>query len=228
MASPSTQLSAAARLAALDLPGTVHLGRTTLEPVRRLPSGLPALDVVLDGGWPRGRVSEIVGGRSSGKTSIVLSSLAAATRRGEVVACIDVADALHPDSLRRAGVDLARLLWVRPPASVEAVRCAELILQAGGFGVVVLDFGDELPHRLRGHTWPRLARATERAHATCLVVAPRQIEGSGSALGVALRPRRVLWQPGFWPLLDGLDVDARVARNRLGGAGQTAQVVMNF
>jgi RecA/RadA recombinase len=227
VASSSTQPSAAARLAALDLPGTVHLGRTTLEPVRRLPSGLSALDVVLDGGWPRGRVSEIVGGRSSGKTSIVLASLAAATRRGEVVACIDVADALHPDSLQRAGVDLARLLWVRPPASAEAVRCAELILQAGGFGVVVLDFGDELPHRLRGHTWPRLARATEQARASCLVVAPRQLEGSGSALGLALRTRRVLWQPGIWSLLDGLDVDAQVVRNRLGGTGKSVQTVMS-
>lgn len=228
MASSSLRLSAAARLAALDLPGTVHLGRATLEPVRRLPSGLAALDTVLDGGWPRGRVSEIVGGRSSGKTSVVLAGLAAATRRGEVVACIDVADALHPDSLQRAGVDLARLLWVRPPASVEAVRCAELILQAGGFAVVVVDFGDDVPHRLRGHTWPRLARATEQAHAACLVLAPRQLEGSGSALALALRARRALWQPGLWSLLDGLDVEAQVARNRLGGTGRSVQVVMSL
>lgn len=220
MASTTTQPSAAARLAGLDLPGTIHLGRTTLDPVRRLPSGLAALDALLDGGWPRGRISEIVGSRSSGKTSVLFAGLAAATGRGEVVACIDVADALHPESLRRAGVDLDRLLWVRPPASVEALRCAELILQAGGFGVVVLDFGDASPRRLRAHSWPRLARATEQAHAACIVVAPQPVAGSRSAVGLALRPRRVLWQPGFPPLFDGFDVHAVVARNKLGAPGR--------
>jgi len=222
--STTTQpLSAAARLAELDLPGTIHLGRTMLEPVRRLPSDRVAFDSLLDGGWPRGRVSEIVGARSSGKTSILLACLAAATRRGEVVACIDVADALHPESLQRAGVDLGRLLWVRPPASAEALRCAELVLQAGGFGVVVLDFGDELPRHLRGHTWPRLARVTEQSNAAFVVVCSQQICGSGSALGIALQPRRVRWQPGLWSLLDGLDVRALVFRNKLGAPGRALE-----
>lgn len=212
----TTQPSAAARLADLDLPGTIHLGRTGLDPVRRLPSDIVGLDAVLGGGWPRGRLSEIVGARSSGKTSLLFACLAAATRRGESVACVDVADALHPDSLQHAGVDLRRLLWVRPPADKEAVRCTELLLQAGGFGVVVLDFGDVSPRALRDSTWSRLARASERSHAACVVVAPVRLAGSCTSLALALRPRRVVWAAGLWSLLDGLDIAARVARNKLG------------
>ncbi len=221
-ASTSQPASAAARLAELDLPGNVHLGRTVLEPVRRLPSDVAAIDALLAGGWPRGRVSEIVGRRSCGKTALLLASLAAATGRGEVVACVDVADALHPESLRGAGVDLARLLWVRPPAGAAALRCAEIVLQAGGFGVVVVDFGDTLPPRPRGYGWPRIARATERSQAACVVVAPRSLAGSCSALALALAPRRVRWQPGGWSLLDGLDARVQVVRNKLGAPGGTA------
>ncbi len=212
----TTQPSAAARLADLDLPGTIHLGRTGLDPVRRLPSDVEALDSLLGGGWPRGRLSEIVGGRSSGKTSLLFACLAAATRRGESVACVDVADALHPPSLQHAGVDLRRLLWVRPPADKDAARCAELLLQAGGFGIVVLDFGDALPRAVRDTTWSRLARASEQSQAVCVVAAPARLAGSCAAVALALRPQRVVWSPGLWSLLEGLDVTALLSRNKFG------------
>jgi len=61
-------LTARERLAALDLPGTVRFGAPSIEPVRRLPVGIAALDALLDGGLPRGHLSEIVGGPSSGCT----------------------------------------------------------------------------------------------------------------------------------------------------------------
>lgn len=126
------------------LPPGVHRGRTSIERLRRLPSELAVIDDLLDGGLPRGRVSELVGPQSSGKTTLLTAFLAAATRRGEVTAYVDLADSLHPQSFAAAGVDLERLLWVRPPSLKEAVRCTEIILQAGGFAAVALDFGDRL------------------------------------------------------------------------------------
>jgi recombination protein RecA len=75
-------------------------------------SGIPALDA-LTGGLPRGCLTEIYGPTSSGRTSVMLAALAAATLRGEYCAVIDASDALDPHSLAAAGIDLDRLLWVR-------------------------------------------------------------------------------------------------------------------
>ena len=75
-------------------------------------SGIPALDA-LTGGLPRGCLTEICGPASSGRTSVMLAALASATRRGEYCALIDASDVLDPHTATAAGVDLARLLWVR-------------------------------------------------------------------------------------------------------------------
>jgi hypothetical protein len=123
------------------LPPGVHRGRTSIEPLRRLPSQLDVIDDLLDGGLPRGRVSELVGPLSSGKTSLLIAFLAAATRRSEIMAYVDLADSLQPPSFAAAGVELERLLWVRPTSLKDAVRCTEIILQAGGFAAVALDLG---------------------------------------------------------------------------------------
>ena len=75
-------------------------------------SGISALDH-LTGGLPRGCLTEICGAASSGRTSVMLAALAAATRRGEFCALLDASDALDPYSVAAAGVDLDRFLWVR-------------------------------------------------------------------------------------------------------------------
>ena len=77
------------------------------------PTGLPALDEALGGGLRRGHLSEIVGSRSSGRTSLLCRAAAAATSRGEVVAIVDTHDRFDPETAVAAGVDPARLLWVR-------------------------------------------------------------------------------------------------------------------
>ncbi|RIK98478.1 MAG: recombinase RecA, partial [Proteobacteria bacterium] len=81
----------------------------------RFATRIGAVDALLGGGFPRGRVSEITGPPSSGRTSLVLALLAAATRDGETTAVVDAADAFDPASARAAGVDLGRVLWARPP-----------------------------------------------------------------------------------------------------------------
>ncbi len=75
-------------------------------------SGIPAIDS-LAGGLPRGCLTEICGPASSGRTTLLLAALAAATQRGEFCAVVDASDALDPDSAVAAGVELDRLLWVR-------------------------------------------------------------------------------------------------------------------
>jgi len=219
LASTSHQTSAVARLAELALPGRVHFGLGAPEPVRRLPSDRASLDALLAGGLPRGRVSEVLGPRSSGKTSLIFTWLAAATRRGEVVACVDLADALHPASVAVAGADLRRVLWVRPPSAVAGMRCTELLLHAGGFAMVVLDLGDPMPRPLRSHLWPRLLRVAEQSHTALVVLAPQRVAGSFAVLSLGIRSQRAVWHPGRWPLFEGFATAVHVARNKLGVPG---------
>jgi hypothetical protein len=98
------------------------------------------------GGLPRGCLTEIVGPASSGRTSLLMGILAAATARQEACALVDAEDAFSPHSAADAGVQLERLLWVRCGHSAEhALKAADLLIQGGGFGLVVMDLGDTLP-----------------------------------------------------------------------------------
>src|SRR3989442_7123525 len=120
------------------------------------PTGHTALDARLSGGFPRGQLSEIVGPRSSGRTSLLLQMLAAATARGELVALVDALDMLDVASAEAAGVQLDRLLWVRghvvsnpglcrdlnQRALEQAIRAFSLVLQAGNFGIAAFDVGE--------------------------------------------------------------------------------------
>jgi len=204
-----------------QFPG-VRVGAPPAEPVRRLPTGIGGLDELLGGGLPRGHLSEIVGGTSSGRTALLHALLASATQRGEVAAVIDLPDALDPPSLARAGVDLARVLWVRPPSAQIAVRCAELILAAGGFGLLALDGLGARPGRpLPRHVWPRLAQVTRRAGAVCLVCAPRRHAGGAAALALSMTQRRVRWSAR---LLEGITATAVLSRSRFGPAERAVEL----
>jgi recombination protein RecA len=77
------------------------------------PTGIPAIDDLLRGGFPVGALTEVVGPECSGRTSLALSFLAQLTHAGKVCAWIDVSNSLRPESVAAAGVDLQRLLWVR-------------------------------------------------------------------------------------------------------------------
>ena len=224
LASTSRHAAALARLADLSLPGNVRLGLTTTEPVPRLPSGVTGIDALLGGGLPRGRISEVLGPLTSGKTALLLTLLAAATRRGEVVACVDLADALHPASVAAAGADLQRVLWVRPPSMTDGLRCTELLLQAGGFAVVAFDLGAHRPRPLRSRVWPRLLHAAEQSHTALVVLAPQRVAGSSAVLSLGLRPRAPQWLRGAWSLFDGFETTLHVDRNKLGAPGRRIMI----
>ena len=104
----SRQLSAQPKLA-----GVIPASRLGVRPTPEMvSSGIGEIDA-LTGGLPRGCLSEIYGPASSGRTSVLLSALAAATRREEVCALVDASDAFDPESAAVAGVDFQKLLWVR-------------------------------------------------------------------------------------------------------------------
>jgi len=165
------------------------------------PAGVTALDASLGGGFPRGQLSELIGPRSSGRTSLFLHVLAAATGRGELVALVDALDTFDVASASAAGIDLERLLWVRghvvinsgmcrdvnPRAIEQAVKALMLILQAGKFGCVVLDVADapsEAIRRLPFTTWLRLQRILEGSQTACVLVGSEPMARSSAGLSV--------------------------------------------
>lgn len=123
------------------LPGAVRRGDAPLlhGSGERLATGCAALDAALDGGLPRGRLSELCGATTAGLTSLVHRLLAHVTAQAHVAAWIDAPDAFDPASAVAAGVDLERLLWIRPPDLATAFTAAEAVLGMGGFPLVLLD-----------------------------------------------------------------------------------------
>lgn len=212
------------RLASLELPGTVWVGSKPVEPLRRLGTGIPPLDALLDGGFPRGHLSEIVGEVSSGRTALACALLASATRGGEVTAVVDISDALHPETLRLAGADLNRVLWVRPPALHAGLECAELILSSRGFGLLVLDLDGPPGLRLSPKVWVRLTRRARQAGTTLTVLSRWRLAGSFATLSLALTSQRVLWTSPPWRLFEGAMVKATVVRDRFAVAGRSLRL----
>ena len=205
-----------------------------LTPIQRpapelMPIGIAEADA-LTGGIPLGCLTEICGPESSGRTSILLAALAACMRRDEICAIVDASDAFDPHSAANAGVDLARLLWVRCQNSVsprrhrdteksrrsggrvigssdeikpdhqprdsrlltspdhpitrspdskelsqldQALKATDLLLQAGGFGLIVLDIADvpiSAARKIPLTTWFRFRRAVENTSTALVIV----------------------------------------------------------
>jgi RecA/RadA recombinase len=220
-------------------PGTIRRGHalaTRAGREERLSTGVPELDNALDGGLPRGQLSELVGKGSTGITSLA-HRLSAGVTSETIAAWVDVSDTFDPTSATRAGTDLRRLLWIRPPDLLTALTATELLLNLGGFPLVLLDAAgldrvarraDE--RRARGarmtdapHTWARLARAAARSR-SALVVLQRQVRnnkihwdaGPWAAVRIEVVPDRVVWDraPGAPSLLDGVVLHAAITRNR--------------
>src|SRR5690349_19077085 len=112
--------TAAALLDRIGRPGDIGLGTARPAPLARLSTGLAVLDEALGGGLPHGRVTELAGAPSTGRTGLACAVAAAATGAGETIAWVDPQDALEPEAAAAAGVALARLLWVRPRSMSDA------------------------------------------------------------------------------------------------------------
>lgn len=291
------------------IPGALTPVAKTIREV--MPTGVAAVDEVLEGGLPVGAVTEMIGAECSGRTALALSFVAGVTRAERVCAWVDVSDALSPESAAAAGVDLRRMLWVRcgvvakksvgargdfklaekyfaapvvkkglhggghgthPRMEVKGMsegvgallresgavahRCAEaqrrergrgerveavgwvakgvaksggvsvwgrmeqamrvtdLLLQAGGFGAIVLDMGSLAPEqvsRIPLATWFRYAAAAERSRSS--VVLLTQHTCSKSSAGLVLR-MTADEAKGEGTVLGGLRCSVEVSRQR--------------
>jgi RecA DNA recombination protein len=199
------------------------------------PTSITALDAHLRGGFPRGQLSELVGPRSAGRTSVLLRAAAAATGRGELVAIVDALDMLDVESAAAADVDLDRVLWIRGHAVTnpglcrdlnqraleQAVRAFALVLQAGNFGLVVFDAAEapaDALRRLPFTTWLRLQRMIEGSQTACVLVANQAMARSSAGVTVRLgegqreEGRRPIGARFGARLLEGLDVEAAAVR----------------
>jgi len=261
-------------------------------------SGIPSLDA-LTGGLPRGCLTEICGSASSGRTTVLLAALAAATRRGEFCALIDASDSLDPHAATAAGVNLDHLLWVRcsdespknnsprrhkgtektgnkilekkqtgcPILAVQfagkrgisskstsvsdqtkssqhrleqVLRATDLLLESGGFGLILLDLADiplQWARRIPLTTWFRFRRAVEHKSTMLLSIAQQPIAGSCSSLllqlgvpsiqypvlsetslienAAPLRTAATVGNPSHAQLLTQLQIHADLIRSRL-------------
>jgi recombination protein RecA len=118
----------------------MRLGDEAREPVEVIPTGSIALDVALGlGGLPRGRIVEIYGPESSGKTSLALHAVANAQQAGGIAAFIDAEHALDPDYAKNLGVDTDALLVSQPDTGEQALEIADMLIRSGAIDVVVID-----------------------------------------------------------------------------------------
>jgi hypothetical protein len=183
--------------------------RLSLRPAPEMvSSGIREIDA-LTGGLPRGCLTEVCGSPSSGRTSLLFATLAAATKRREACALVDVSDVFDPVLAAAAEVGFEKLLWVRCGAQIEnsqfsartvrggsggekkseagknfvrrrkeaplgqALRVTDLLLQSGGFGLVILDLGDvpfKMTRRIPLTSWFRFQRTIEHTPTVLFVI----------------------------------------------------------
>jgi len=158
--------------------------------VETLSTGIDEVDA-LTGGMPRGSISEIFGPASSGRTSLMFSMLAHATTHEETCALVDTNDVFAPTAAVAAGVDFNRLLWIRCAGNLEhAFKATDLLLHAGGFGLLILDLGDvpgKEARRIITSWWYRFRRTVEDRPTVLTVISEEACTRSCAALVLELK-----------------------------------------
>lgn len=178
-------------------------------------SRYPALATPAGVAFPRGRITEIYGEASSGRTSLLYSALGQATKEEcESCALVDADDAFDPISAAAAGVELHRLLWVRCGGAGpgNAMRVADLLLQGNGFGLVALDFastGAREANRIPPSYWYRFRRAVEQTRTALIVLSPMPNVRQCASLSVEARRVDARWSgaPGCARVLESVSLE---------------------
>jgi recombination protein RecA len=118
----------------------MRLGEETRVPVEVIPTGSIALDVALGlGGLPRGRIVEIYGPESSGKTTVALHAVANAQKAGGIAAFIDAEHAMDPEYAKKLGCDTDALLVSQPDTGEQALEIADMLIRSGAIDIIVID-----------------------------------------------------------------------------------------
>ncbi len=166
----------------------MRLGDDSRAPMEFIPTGSIALDVALGiGGLPRGRVVEVYGPESSGKTTVALHAIANAQRLGDICAFIDAEHALDPEYAKKLGVDIDALLVSQPDTGEQALEIADMLIRSGAIGVIVIDsvaalvpraeiegeMGDShvgLQARLMSQALRKITGALSNTNTTCIFI----------------------------------------------------------
>ncbi len=165
----------------------MKLGESTHSIVETVPTGCLSLDIALGGGFPKGRVVEIYGPESSGKTTVTLHAIAAVQRSGGTAAFIDAEHALDPEYARRIGVDVDNLLISQPDNGEQALEIVETLVRSNAVDIIVIDsvaalvpraeiegdMGDSLPGlqaRLMSQALRKLTGVISKSKATVVFV----------------------------------------------------------
>lgn len=174
------------------------------RPAEVISTGIPQIDSFTLGGLPRGAITEVFGRASSGRTSFMFSALAHATRHEEVCALVDTSNAFDPKSATQAEINCERLLWIRCANNLEhAFKATDLLLQGGGFGLVLLDLGDvpaNSAKRIISSWWYRFRRTLEPSPTALVVIAEESCVRSCATLALELRGEVSLWSSSEGPL----------------------------
>jgi recombination protein RecA len=144
MTAPDREKALESALAQIDRQfgkgSVMRLGDEGRAPVEVIPTGSIALDIALGiGGLPRGRVVEIYGPESSGKTTVALHAVAGAQRGGGIAAFIDAEHALDPEYAKKLGVDTDALLVSQPDTGEQALEIADMLIRSGALDIIVVD-----------------------------------------------------------------------------------------
>lgn len=166
----------------------MNMGERTSDSVDVIPTGSLALDVALGvGGYPRGRIIEIYGPESSGKTTLAIHAIAEAQRMGGLAAIIDAEHAFDPTYAERLGVDIERLWISQPDNGEQALEIAEQLIRSSAVDVVVVDsvaaltpkqeiegeMGDKnigLQARLMSRALRKMTSAVSKSNAVCIFI----------------------------------------------------------
>ncbi|MFC2339705.1 MAG: recombinase RecA [Olsenella sp.] len=166
----------------------MRLGDEIRPPVAVIPTGSTALDVALGiGGLPRGRIVEIYGPESSGKTTVALHAVASAQKGGGNAAFIDAEHALDPVYAKALGVDTDNLLVSQPDTGEQALEITDMLIRSGGLDIIVVDsvaalvpkaeiegeMGDShvgLQARLMSQALRKLAGSLSKSNTTCIFI----------------------------------------------------------
>jgi recombination protein RecA len=181
----------------LDLRGRVvfpfnYRDRNVFEIVS---TGIPEIDAAV-GGLPRGAMTEICGPPCSGRTSLLISALAARTAEGEACALVDARDSFDPYLANAAGVALKQLFWVRCQNADQALRATDLLIQGGGFGLVAVDLSDIAPKIVRYvplNAWFRFRRAVEDTPTILMVMEQEANAKTCASLVLRLKAKPAMW-----------------------------------
>lgn len=163
------------------------------HPALSVPSLTPLLTKL-----PRGGIAEVTGPRSSGRMGVILHVLAQATAGGEVCAVLDTHDQFSPGSAAKAGVLLSRVIWIRGQNRPEQMlRAADLLLHAGGFGVIVLDLPEVVPeawNQIPTSWWYRFQRAAEHTPTILLLCTEKPQARACAKTCIELTSPSVEWE----------------------------------